>query len=103
MPHSPTGHSITGATYSSRSIPAFDWLKFPPTDHQTLFHFAIARAASVIGEFGGGDDYWHLRAWAKKYASESGLTAPENLEAYGIYCEPDEDQVKELRVRGIEV
>lgn len=55
-----------------------------PTNTQELFTFAIAKARTVISEYGGFKDYLELLAWAEWYASQNGLNLP-SLETFGIF------------------
>lgn len=72
-----------------------------PTTPQELFTWAIGRAASVVGEFGGMEDYLRLRQWARAYARDNGLTAPNDLESYGVYYTFDAEEVEELKAKGL--
>jgi hypothetical protein len=72
-----------------------------PTNHQEVFEFAIKQSRSVIAEFGNRHDYWVLRHWAKGYARANGLQCPVNREKFGIYYEPDEEEIAELQKEGL--
>jgi hypothetical protein len=74
-----------------------------PKDHQGLFEFAIDQRRKVIAEYSCSivQDTWRLRHWAIGYASENGLKLPNDPETYGIYNEPDEEDLKELKAEGI--
>lgn len=72
-------------------------MKNMPKTHQELFDFAIAQRRSVDGEFYGRRESWQLRKWAIEYACQHSLILPASDESYGIYYEPDEEEIAELR------
>jgi hypothetical protein len=75
-----------------------------PTNHQELFIFAINKARSVNGEWGGWQDAYRLRSWARRYAATHQLTAPTDYDAYGIYYADDllgADDRAELDAEGL--
>ena len=72
-----------------------------PVDHQTLFEFAIKAQCSVNGEFYGRHEAWVLRHWAKGYAKAHNLKCPVSFDTFGIYYDPDPEEIDELTAEGI--
>ncbi len=78
-----------------------------PVTHQDLFFFAINQRIRVIGEFHNYKESLKLRMWATWYAALWGLNMPtvmldeRPLEIWGIYFEPDEEDLAEWRAEGL--
>lgn len=69
-------------------------MKVPQT-HQELFEAWIDRSRRVNAEFYGSREAWELRRSARQYAEANALVAPVDLETYGIWTQPDTDDVRD--------
>lgn len=72
-----------------------------PTDHQSLFRWAINQRVKVIGEFLPRQASWQLWAWARWYAKQFDLDCPTAPDEFGIYYPPDDEEETELKELGL--
>lgn len=74
-----------------------------PVSHQELFESYIDAIRTVSCEFSGSirHDAFALQHWARGYAKGHGLKLPFDPERYGIYYEPDAEEIAELRNEGL--